>query len=245
MKKNVLIVNGNIENAVNLKKLVLEVNPYVEVYKAYDLNSAFECLLSTTIDLFVLDVVLCPDKPGDISGIHLAEQIREITKYILTPIIFVTAKDDPELYAYEELNCIGYFVRPFDTGRFMEKVRRGLCYRTSRNENKALLFRKGGAFFPIRVRDIVYIESVAHNMYIHTVDKNVEEVLYKTYASILREADSDCLWQCNRSVMINKNYIYSLDFVNSYIELKYNFGKVDMGITYKKRLKEEVDDFIF
>ena len=245
MKKNVLIVNGNIENATNLKKMVLEVSSYVEVYRAHDMNTAFECLMSTTIDLFILDTVLYFDKPGDISGIHLAEQIRGITKYVLTPIIFVTMKDDPELYAYEELNCIGYFVKPFEPQRFREKVRRGLCYRTKRNEDKALIFRKEGSFYPIRVKDIVYIECVAHNMYIHTVDKKVEEVLYKTYASILREADSDCLWQCNRSVVVNKNYIYSLDFVNSYIELKNDFGKVDIGITYKKRLREEVIDLVF
>lgn len=245
MIKNVLIVNGNREYAKELKKSVLEVNSYVEVLMAYDMNKASEYLLSRTIDLFILDTVLHFDNPGDISGIHLAEQIRQITKYILTPIIFVTAKEDPELYAFEELNCIGYLVKPFAKERFQEIVKRGLCYRTYRNEDKAIIFRRGGAIYPIRVRDIIYIESLAHSMYIHIADGSEIEVLYKTYASILQEADSEYLFRCSRGVVVNKNYIYSLDFANGYIMLKNNYGKVDIGCTYKKRIKEEIADLIF
>ena len=71
------------------------------------------------------------------------------------------------------------------------------------------------------------------------------EVLYKTYSSILREADSECLLQCSRSVVLNKNYIMSLDFPNRSIVMKYDLGKIDIGSTYKKRVKEEFDDIIF
>lgn len=244
MKKNVLIVNGNKQYAEELKKMVLEVNPYLEIAMVHDAAEAYEYLLNTTIDMFILDTVLHLEKPGDISGIHLAEQIREIKKYVLTPMIFVTVKEDPELYAYEELNCIGYFVRPFEVKRFYEKVKRGLCYRTSRNEDKALFFRKGGAIYPIRVKDIVYIESISHGMLVHTVDGNVLEVMYKTYRSVLREADSECLFQCSRSVVLNKNYVMSLDFPNNYIVMKHNLGKVDMGSTYRKRIKEEFAEVI-
>ena len=110
MKKNVLIVNANKQYAEELKQMVLEVNPYLEIKLVHNTKEAYEYLLNTTIDMFILDTIMSLEKAGDIAGIRLAEQIREIKKYVLTPIIFVTVKEDPELYAYEELNCISYFV---------------------------------------------------------------------------------------------------------------------------------------
>lgn len=245
MKKNVLIVNANKQYAEELKQMVLEVNPYLEIKLVHNTKEAYEYLLNTTIDMFILDTIMSLEKAGDIAGIRLAEQIREIKKYVLTPIIFVTVKEDPELYAYEELNCIGYFVKPLEPEKFFEKVRRGLCYRTSRNENKALFFRKGWTIYPIRIKDIVYIESVSHDMLVHTSDGNVIDVKYKTYRSLLREADSECLFQCSRSVVLNKNYILSMDFPNNQIMLKNNQGIIEMGSTYRKRIKEEFAEVIF
>lgn len=245
MKKNVLIVNANKQYAEELKQMVLEVNPYLEIKLVHNTKEAYEYLLNTTIDMFILDTIMSLEKAGDIAGIRLAEQIREIKKYVLTPIIFVTVKEDPELYAYEELNCIGYFVKPLEPEKFFEKVRRGLCYRTSRNENKALFFRKGWTIYPIRIKDIVYIESVSHDMLVHTSDGNVIDVKYKTYRSLLREADSECLFQCSRSVVLNKNYILSMDFPNNHIMLKNNQGIIEMGSTYRKRIKEEFAEVIF
>ncbi len=245
MKKNVLIVNGNKQYAEELKNLVMEINPYLEVGVVSEVKDAYEYLLNTTVDMFILDTVLHLDIPGDISGIRLAEQIREIKKYVLTPIIFVTPKEDPELYAYEELNCLGYFVKPLPRERFLTKVRRGLNYKTSRNEEKAIFFRKGNAIYPIRVRDIAYIETAARLMYVHTVDGNEVEVMYKTYHSVLQEADSEYLIQCSRSVVVNKNYILSVDFPKSTIVLKSNLGRIDIGSTYKKRMKEEFSKLIF
>lgn len=245
MKKNILIVNENLQYAEKLREMVLGMNRYLEITLIDNVKNAYEYIMNITVDMFILDTVMDAEKPGDISGIRLAEQIREIKKYVLTPIIFVTTAKDPELYAYEELNCLGYFVKPFPIERFLAKVRRGLYYRTVRNEDRTLFFRKGGIIYPIRIKEIAYIESIAHSMYIHMVDGNVVEVLYKTYSSILREADSECLLQCSRSVVLNKKYIMSLDFPNRSIVMKYDLGKIDIGSTYKKRVKEEFDDIIF
>ena len=167
MKKNVLIVNGNIEYAEELKEMIKGINPYINIDIASDMKAVYEYLMNTTVDMFVLDSMINIKNRGDMSGIRLAEQIRENSKYILTPIIFVSTRRDMELYAYEELNCLGFFVKPFSKERFQVKVQRGLCYHTPRNEDKTLFFRKENMICPIRVKDIVYIESVEHIMNIH------------------------------------------------------------------------------
>lgn len=43
--------------------------------------------------------------------------------------------------------------------------------------------------------------------------------------------------QCSRNVIVNKKYIYNVDTVNRIIELK-NGERVEIGITYKKKIKE-------
>ena len=43
--------------------------------------------------------------------------------------------------------------------------------------------------------------------------------------------------QCSRNVIVNKKYIYNVDTVNRIIELN-NGERVEIGITYKKNIKE-------
>lgn len=245
MKKNILIANSNRLFGEELKRWITRIRPYQEIAVISESGEVYEYLMNNTVDMFILDAVLHPEKPGDISGIRLAEQIREIAKYVLTPVIFVTSKEDPVRFAYEELNCLGYFVRPFETERFMEKVRKGLHYRTSRNEEKMLLFRKDSSLYPVRVKDIVYIESASPGMFVHTTDGRAVEVMYKTYNCVLQEADSECLMQCSRSVVVNRDYILNLDFPTATIVLKYKLGRVAMGSTYKKLIRDEFSDSMF
>lgn len=239
MKKNILIVNSNRLYGEELKRWIGRIYPYPEIAVIREIGEACEYLMNNTVDMFILDTVLHPEQPGDISGIRLAEQIREITKYVLTPMIFVTSKDEPELFAYEELNCLGYFVRPFETECFMEKVRKGLHYRTTRNVEKTLLFRRSSCLYPIRVKDIAYIESASPGMLVHTTDGRAVEVMYRTYNCVLEEADSECLMQCSRSGVVNRDYILNLDFPTATIVLKYKLGRVAMGSTYKKQIRDE------
>lgn len=242
MKKNVLIVNGSEAQTKKLQKLALEINKNLKIYMVKTVGAAQEIIMSITIDIFIIDTVLGIDVPGDTSGIRLAEQIREINKYVLTPLIFITSEKDPDMYAYTELNCLGYFVRPYREERLKAALEKAMFFRTERNEDKALFFRKGGVIYPVKIKDIVYIESVARNMLVHTSDGSEIEVLYKTYNTILLEADSEYLIQCSRGVVINKKYIFGIDLPNRFILLKNNLGKVDIGTTYRKKIIEEFGD---
>lgn len=244
MKNNVLIVNESLRYAESLKKMVLDVNPRLNIILTDNVKEAYEYIMNVTIDLFILDVLMNVEKSDDISGIRLAEQIREINKYVLTPMIFVTSAEDPELYAYEELNCLGYFAKPFSVEKFKAKLKKALHYRTTRNENKALIFRKGGSVYPIQIKDIAFIESISHSLRVHLGDGTVVDALYKTYNDLLTEADSEYLFQCERGIVANKSYILCLDIPNRSIILKNDLGRVGIGSTYKKRIKNALEEFI-
>ena len=242
MKKTVLIIEDDENQLKILKQLVLSVNENALVFIAYNEKEAYKILLEKTIDVFLVDIILDTTKPGDTAGIRLVKCIRAIEKYMFTPVIFVTSLEDPTMYCYTDLNCIGYIEKPFDYKRVKKVISRALSYSTIREKEISLSFRKDGILYPIELKRIVYMESVNHIMRIHIKNGSVLEIPYKTCKQVLEEADSDDLIQCSRSTLINKKYVESIDLVNKYIAFTDGFGRVEIGITFKKKIMREFEN---
>ena len=236
MEKHVLIVEDNKIQMEMLKKIVQEVNPGAVIYTAEDVNKAYQILLENTIDVFLVDIILDTTKPGDISGIKLVENIRGISKYLFTPVLFVTSLEDTTNYAYTDLNCLGYVEKPFNPDIVKQLIERALNFATARNQDATFCFRKDGILYPIKVRDILYIESMNHVVTIHLVNEGTLTVPYKPCKNILEEIDTDCLISCSRNVIVNKNHITCVDTANRYITLKGIEEQIEIGITYKKKV---------
>ena len=61
---------------------------------------------------------------------------------------------------------------------------------------------------------------------------------YVTLKKFLSDVDSDGFIQCSRSVVVNTDYIHNVDITNRVIQLKKQVGTVEIGIMYKKELRE-------
>lgn len=242
MKKTVLIIEDNINQLEMLKKLVLEVEPGVAVYTATTSGPAYELFMERTIDMFLVDIILDTDRPGDTSGMRLVEKLRKIEKYMFTPVVFITSLEDETKYAYTDLNCLGYIEKPFDPETVKGYIRRGLHYSTAREKEATLFFRKDGIIYPIKVREITYMEIQNHKVYVHLKEEPLFVVSYKPCKELLDEADTDDLLQCSRSTIINKEYVENVDPVSRYITMKPEGEKVEIGFTYKKRVMREFGD---
>lgn len=241
MKKSVLIIEDNKIQMEMLKKLVLEVNPGVAVYTANDVGTAYQILIEKTIDVFLVDIILDTTKPGDTSGVRLVERVRTIPKYMFTPVLFVTSLEDTTNYAYTDLNCLGYVEKPFSPERVKQLVEKALYYSTSKNQDATFCFRKDGILYPVKVRDILYIESLNHVVSVHTVKAGILTIPYKPCKDLLDEVDTDCLIQCSRNTIVNKDYILNVDVPNRYITLKDVDKQIEIGITFKKKILAEFE----
>ena len=202
MNKTVLIIEDNPIQAEMVKSLVLVVDSTVVVYTANDIKTAYEILMEKTIDVFLVDIVLDLDKPGDMSGIRLVKKFRGIPKYMFTPVVFISSLEDSSGYVYKDLHCLGYIEKPFSPDSVKRIVEKALYYSTSREKDAMLYFRKDGIIYPVKVKDVVYMESVNHNVEIHMANGNLLAVPYKTCKALLDEADSNCLIQCSVSQQI-------------------------------------------
>jgi DNA-binding LytR/AlgR family response regulator len=242
MKKKILIIEDDVEQQRFLEHLVRDADSNTEVYLAADASTAYRLLLEKTIDVFMVDIILEPQKPGDVSGIQLIEKVRHIPKYLFTPVIFITSMEDPNKYAYTDLHCMGYIEKPYHPAQVTALLAKALHYRTSREKDSVITFRKDGVLYPVKVADILYMENHNHKMNIHLTNSSPLEIPYKTCKQILQEIDNDSIIQCSRNTLVNKDYILAVDLPNQCIVLKDNQGRLDIGITYKRKMALEFGD---
>lgn len=239
MRRSVLIVEDNSVQLEMLKKLVSEVSADARVYTAGDIRTAYQTLIEKTVDVFLVDIILDTARPGDTSGIRLVEKIRTIPKYMFTPVLFVSSLEDATKYTYTDLNCLGYVEKPFAPEAVRKLLEKALHYTTVKDRDAALCFRKDGILYPVRVKEITYIENMNHEVTVNTVNGGALTVPYRPCKELLEEADTDSLIQCSRNVIVNKDHIYNIDIPNRYITLKGVEKALEIGITYKKKIMAE------
>lgn len=239
MKRTVLIIEDDGNQLNMLRQLVLSVSADVEICTALNEVNAYAILMEKTIDVFLVDIILNAKKPGDTAGIRLVEKIRKMEKYMFAPVIFITSLEDPTMYCYTDLNCIGYIEKPFDPKRVKALVEKGLNYHTAREKEVVLSFRRDGILYPVELNKLVYAESFKHVMHIHLSNGKTLDIPYKTCKQLMDEADSDCLIQCSKNTVINKKFVESVDTVNRYITFENGLGQAEIGLTYKQKMSRE------
>lgn len=237
--KKILILEDKKENMDALVGLIREMDLELEIYDTFETGSAYRIAMERNIDVFLLDIVLKPEELTDMSGMVFADRIRQIEKYRFTPIIFLTALGDPEMHAYKELHCYGYLTKPFRREKLLRLLEEALTFSQPKEENKNIYFKKDGLFFAKKTQEIVYIKSSAGKMLIKTVQDELE-ISYKSNSQVLKELDSECFLKCSRAVVVNKNYIASIDSTNRYLELKNGYGTLEIGTVMKKDFLKEI-----
>jgi DNA-binding response OmpR family regulator len=86
---------------------------------AFDAVQAIAQAMDLKPDLILLDIIM---PAGD--GVGVLEKLRNNANTINIPVIVVTAmKDKQTKEAAEKLGISGYFVKPVDTGKLMEKMK--------------------------------------------------------------------------------------------------------------------------
>lgn len=235
--KTVLIIEDNIPSMEMLAKIVNEVDPEIAVYRAVNQDEAYAHTMRLSIDLFLIDIMLDPKNPGDVSGMRFANRIRLIEKYKFVPMIFITALEDAQLYAYSDLHCYYYLEKPYDAKKARQVIMEALEMPLKKKSSEDVFFRKDGIIFRKSVSEVVYIENMRTGQTVRFTDGKLE-LQYKPSKVILEELDSEKFLQCSRTTIVNRDFIEVIDMVNRYIGLKDNYGQLEIGVTFKKKFIE-------
>lgn len=236
--KKILVLEDNRVTLEYIASLIQEIDIKNTIFMCSGIKDAYQCALEKDIDLFIIDIILDTSRPGDSSGLKFVDGIRKIDRYAFTPVIFVTSLEDARLYTYEKLHGYSFIEKPFNPNKLKELIMQCLKFPSVEKKRKTMYFRKDGIILAADREDIVYAESINHTLNIHTVQGDLLSVPYITLKKFLEDVDSDCFVQCSRSAVVNKCYIHSVDITNRVIQLTKQMGTVEIGIRYKKDLKE-------
>lgn len=235
--KRILILEDNYKSAHIIEEALYKIDVNIKVCLIQNIKEAYAAIMINRIDVFIIDIVLDTKKPGDISGVKFVEDIRKMSQYQFSPVIFVTSLEDPEFYAYRELHCYGYIEKPFDVMQIQKLVKEALCFRIPSTEEKVLYFRKDGILYPVNCKEVVFAESTNHKMCFHFANETKLTIYYKTCKQLIEEAAISDFVQCNKGTIINKSYVLNVDITNNIITMK-DHTLINIGQAYKKMIIE-------
>lgn len=170
-----------------------------------DLRSALR--QGTYFDIVFMDIDW---KRDDENGIHYAAEINRV--HPGTHIIFTTSYNErysQEIF-WEPVNLSGYLVKPVNENNLcilldkIEKMEKKL--QDEKEKNLIVQYKCGSEVYSYR--DIQYLESKAHQVIIHTTDKNI--TVYEKL-NVYEEQLHDGFVRIHQSYLVNMQFIKRID----------------------------------
>ncbi len=193
---------------------------------------------SVTYDAFFLDINLDLNNPDDESGVELARIIRKQTRYEFAPLIMVTSITRLEITAYRELHCYQYLLKPYIEEDVKSLVKKLVSTRHD-TEEKSIVVKKDGINYRIKCDAIIYVQAIPRGVCLY-LKKETMKIPYLTIVKLMEQLPQDAFVQCHRMCVFNKKYVENVDLVNRMIKLSYYEEPIEIGGTYKQKLKVQL-----
>lgn len=183
---------------------------------------ALEWMKRKKIDLIFLDISM-----PFISGIEFIKSLKDAPQVILT-----TAYKEFAIESYE-LNVLDYLLKPISLERFMKAINK-LNVQTFETVNTAMKDETDAFMYVksekknvrVRLKDILFIESIKDYIKIHTIDKTI---ITQVSISSIEQRLPESFLRIHRSFIIAKNKI------TAYTQHDIEIGKyqIPIGRNYK------------
>ncbi len=181
------------------------------------------------------DIVFMDIEMPLMNGLEAAKRFREADHTAC--LIFVTKMAQLAVKGYE-VNAMDFVVKPVKPFEFRVKMRKALAYCASLPQETVPIDSKRG-FYRIDLSEIVYIEVLGHDLFFHTVDKNLEaHGVLKEYEEKFRGKHFS---RCAKSFLVNLEHVVS--YYNGEIELS-NREKLAVSRAYKKSFANDLSRYL-
>lgn len=237
--KELLIVEDHEIERKNLKKIIGDLDPDAKVYEAKNEEEAYGIALKATIDVFLVDIILHPDKRGDQSGAAFAQDIRTVKKYRFTPIIIVTSLYDSRMSIFTAVRYYSFIEKPFELEKVRRTISAALCYQTENEDDRKYIFHVDGLLQSVYIKDIYYIQNRDHRLVVVLKDERFY-IPYKSCRRIEQEIDSLDFIRCSRGTIVNVKHISRVDYVNRYIYFDKIKDCLEIGPGVKKEFLQRL-----
>lgn len=183
---------------------VTQVNEYLVEYQQlrdvkldiksfYNAEELWEYLRRNSCDLVILDIELVK-----MNGVELGQLIRTELNDHTMKIVYISAKDcyDRQLFEVQPLN---FLPKPIDKEKLFKMI--DLTIDLLRDTERFFVFENKQGTFRIRFNDIIYFESLDHDIKIAAVSGNYE--FKSSLSEVLKQLSDSRFLQVHRSYIIN------------------------------------------
>ena len=238
---SIILVEDDYMQRDILKKMIISKYEAIEIYEADSESSALEIINKYEINIFLIDISL-----KESSGLDLATKIRNIPKYELSPLIFLTTHVDYMLQAFKQIHCYDYIIKPYNKEDVLAMLNKFITYGNGQLNNieeeiiqeddkEVIITLKNGIYVGIKINDIFFIEVKGKNCDINTINgmyiaNNI------SLKKILEMINCEFIAQSHRAFAININYmlkVEKLDFKLSEIYFESYYKTALLGYKFK------------
>ena len=236
--KHIMVMDDKQNYREKVRKIIESLEEKTYVFYIKSVSKAYEVAENNKIDLFLVDIVLQPGNPSDVSGLTFVENIRHMERYKYTPVILMSELEDPKLYAFRELRCFSYIHKPFENKELQNELQSALELPVAHTKTR-MYFRNEGVLYFVNSDDIVYVEVIKRKLFIYTTSQRLT-MSYETAKQFMQKMDDGRFVRCSRFVIVNMDYIERVDFTNRYVQMKGMERMLEIGTAIKERFKEEL-----
>ena len=215
---SIILVEDDFMQRNILKKMILSMHEFIEIYEADSENTALDIIEKHDINMFLIDISL-----KESSGLDLAMKIRNIPKYQFSQIIFLTTHIEYITQAFKETHCYDYIIKPYDQKDVQAMLNKIILYENSRlnnrkynlNEDRDYTFNEDKdreiiISLKSGIYDIIFIEVKGNNCEVNTIN-GMYIVNNMSLKKLLKLIDCEYIIQSHRAFAINKNYICKIE----------------------------------
>lgn len=234
----VLLVEDNPNAVKRINRYINKISDELDVISFSEAGEALRYAKSNDISLFILDIQL-----EDYKGTSLAKQLRELSEYKYTPIIFETALAGEELFAYRDIKCYSFLVKPFGEEEFTAAFRDALGLSEQMNRQaRTIRIEQKQFILEYIVPDIAYIEAFGKKLVIHTHSRmsgiKEDTISGYTLSGLLALLDDATFIQCHKSYVVNRSHIDKIDKSGRKVFLKGFTEAIPIGNKYQAEVWE-------
>jgi DNA-binding LytR/AlgR family response regulator len=211
---NVLIVEDDKIQRKSLKKTIQQLDKDINIYEAEDKDEALGIISKNNMDIFYIDISLKSS-----SGLDFAMELRQISKYEFSFIVFLTTHIEYITQAFKQVHCYDYILKPYDMADIVNMTNRFILQEDKTKDNPKdksyVVFEvKKGINMKIYVDDIIFIEVNLRICMIHTVN-GVYKINRLALNKIVKLINCSNIIQCHKSFAVNTNFIREIENVDS------------------------------
>ncbi len=116
------------------------------------------------------DIILMDIQMKYMDGMTAAEKIRQLDQAVI--LMFITNMTQYAIRGYE-VDALDYIVKPVEYFSFKKKIQRAID-RIPKKQQDVLSISVDGGVRKLPLKDVLYIESIGHNLRYHMVDAEYE-----------------------------------------------------------------------